>query len=60
MIVFQYVSGFSADRWRDDAEATAVQSLLSRLFFLFILIFFFLRLEKVKLISLRIEEDYGR
>lgn len=42
MIVFQYVSGFSADRWRDDAEATAVQSLLSRLFFL--IYFDFLRL----------------
>lgn len=72
MIVFQYVSGFSADRWRDDAEATAVQSLLSRLFFffllLFILIFFvFLRLEKVKLISLEepkkimaVDADKGR
>jgi hypothetical protein len=42
MIVFQYVFGFSADRWRDDAEATAVQSLLSRLFFL--IYFDFLRL----------------
>ena len=35
------VSWFSTVRWRDDAEATAVQSLLSKLFLSFFLSVFF-------------------
>jgi hypothetical protein len=61
MIVFQYVFGFSADRWRDDAEATAVQSLLSRLFLFIYFDFLLFALGKGQThLSGGAEEDYGR